>query len=148
MKLLLFLLFSFLFCLPFISTAQETTASLDSLERALKNKISDQDRFAVLERLFDHYKLIDYQKALGYANQSYATALAMGDSNKIVLGGRHQAYVLIDLGKNKEAIEILEKALAIAERNKETSPELKKQIKSILNNAGLTTMLWEVMIRH
>jgi tetratricopeptide (TPR) repeat protein len=137
MQLLRFFLFSFFFCLSFASTAQETIASLDSLERALKNKISDQDRFAMLERLFNHYKLTDYQKALGYANQSYATALVMGDSNKIVLGGRQQAYVLMDLGKNKEAVEVLTKSLAIAERNKVKSPDLKKQIKFILNNIGL-----------
>jgi tetratricopeptide (TPR) repeat protein len=136
MQQLRLFLFSFLLCLSSLGTAQET-ASLDSLERALKNKISNQDRFAMVERLFNHYKLTDYQKALGYANQSYSTALAMGDSNKIVLGGRQQAYVLMDLDKNKEALMILQRILAIAKRNSGRSFELKKQIKLILNNVGI-----------
>jgi tetratricopeptide (TPR) repeat protein len=122
---------------PLSGMAQSGNTHIDSLERILKGKLSNSERFDVLEKLFDHYKATDYQKALGYANQSYSTALAMGDSNKIVLGGRHQAYVLMDLGKNKEAVKILKKILAIAERNKEKSPELKKQIKFILNNAGI-----------
>jgi tetratricopeptide (TPR) repeat protein len=124
-------------CAPPRGMAQSGTTHIDSLERVLKNKLADSDRFDVLEKLFDHYKAIDYQKALGYANQSYSTGLAMGDSNKIVLGGRHQAYVLMDLGKNKEAVEILEKSLAIAERNVIRYPELNKSIRAILNNIGL-----------
>jgi hypothetical protein len=77
----------FVLC-PLSGMAQSGATHIDSLERVLKNKLTDSDRFDVLEKLFDHYKAIDYQKALGYANQSYSTALAMGDSNKIVLGGR------------------------------------------------------------
>jgi tetratricopeptide (TPR) repeat protein len=137
MKLLRFLFFSFFSYLPFVGLAQESIARLDSLERTLKNKLSDQDRFTILDRLFNHYRLTNYQKALGFANQSYSIALAMGDSNKIVLSGRHQSYVLIQLGKNKEVIEVLTKLLIIAERNKERSMDLKKQIKPILNNIGI-----------
>jgi tetratricopeptide (TPR) repeat protein len=43
----------------------------------------------------------------------------------------------MDLGRNMEAIAVLEHALSIAERNKESLPEMKKHIKFILNNAGI-----------
>jgi tetratricopeptide (TPR) repeat protein len=43
----------------------------------------------------------------------------------------------MDLGRNMEAIAVLEHALSIAERNKERLPGMKKQIKFILNNAGI-----------
>ncbi|MFM7855089.1 MAG: tetratricopeptide repeat protein, partial [Flammeovirgaceae bacterium] len=91
----------------------------------------------VLTALFDSYKDSAYATALAYANEYYRIARAAGDSAGMVEGGRKQAYALMDLGKNEEAVKVLSSILDIAERNQWRDPKIKTHIKFILNNAGL-----------
>ncbi|MFM7851726.1 MAG: tetratricopeptide repeat protein [Flammeovirgaceae bacterium] len=109
---------------------------VDSLTALLQNA-PDTTRLEVLNELFKQYNQVDYNTALGYARQFDRLAKQLGDSTKMVEGGRKIAYSLLDLGKNEEAIEVLLTVLGIAERNKTQYPEVKKQIKFILNNIGL-----------
>jgi len=109
---------------------------VDSLkERMLQ--LSSFEKLEILNELFKEYNQVDYTIALSYATEFDDLARQLGDSVKIVEGGRKIAYSLMDIGKNEEAIEILTKILGIAERNQTQFPEVKKQIKFILNNAGL-----------
>ncbi|MFM9837695.1 MAG: tetratricopeptide repeat protein [Cyclobacteriaceae bacterium] len=94
-------------------------------------------KFLILNLLFKEYNQVDYTIALDYAEQFDKLAKINGDSLKIVEGGKMIAYSLVDLGRNDEAIEILIRILGIAQRNVSQFPELKKQIKFILNNTGL-----------
>ena len=109
---------------------------VDSLNERL-SRATLSEKLEVLNELFKQYNQVDYKLALNYATEFDNLARQIGDSVKIVEGGRKIAYSLMDLGKNDEAIEILIKILGIAERNKEGFPEVKKQIKFILNNAGI-----------
>jgi tetratricopeptide (TPR) repeat protein len=109
---------------------------IDSLKRGLASA-SGKNRLAFLAELNLAYRDSSYDVALDYANQYYKLALTLGDSVQIVKGGRMQAYTLMDLGKNDQAIKILLISLGIAQRNAEKFPEQKKQIKFILNNIGL-----------
>lgn len=107
----------------------------DSLERLLPSA-KDTTRYSVLVKLHFEYRP-EFQKALDYARLAYNQAEALGDSVKIVESGRLVAYSLDDLGRNDEVIEILNQVLPIARRNVVRYPELKKEIKFILNNAGI-----------
>jgi signal transduction histidine kinase len=109
---------------------------VDSLTAILKNAPATT-QLDVLSELFKQYNQVDYNTALGYAKKFDQLARQLGDSTKIVEGGRKVAYSLLDLGRNEEAIEILLTVLGIAERNKAQLPDIKKQIKFILNNTGL-----------
>jgi tetratricopeptide (TPR) repeat protein len=95
------------------------------------------DKFLLLNQLFKEYNQVDYKIALGYAIEFDNLAIQTGDSVKMVEGGRMRAYSLMDIGENDSAIEILLYVLKIAERNRERFPDLKKQIKFILNNIGI-----------
>jgi signal transduction histidine kinase len=107
---------------------------------SLKNKLgtaSNENKFVILNQLFKQYNQTDYKTALVYATEFNDLAIQVADSVKIVEGGRMKAYSLMDLGENDSAIDILLQVLDIAERNKSRSPELKKQVKFILNNIGI-----------
>lgn len=108
---------------------------VDSLERLLPGT-KDTTRYSVLVKLHFEFRP-EFQKALDYALLAYNQAEALGDSVKIVESGRLVAYSLDDLGRNDEVIEILNRVLPIARRNVARYPELKKEIKFILNNAGI-----------
>ncbi|MBS1508807.1 MAG: tetratricopeptide repeat-containing sensor histidine kinase [Bacteroidetes bacterium] len=95
------------------------------------------DRFDVLNSLFKETNSINYNEALTYATDFDNLALTLGDSVRIVQGGRMIAYSLMDLGRNDEAVRVLTRILGIARRNSEKYPILKGQIKFILNNAGI-----------
>ncbi|MBN8649999.1 MAG: tetratricopeptide repeat-containing sensor histidine kinase [Cytophagales bacterium] len=105
------------------------------MERLLPSA-KDTTRYSVLVKLHFEYRP-EFQKALDYARLAYNQAEALGDSVKIVESGRLVAYSLDDLGRNDEVIEILNQVLPIARRNVVRYPELKKEIKFILNNAGI-----------
>jgi tetratricopeptide (TPR) repeat protein len=109
---------------------------VDSLKKQLAIAPLNQ-KFQILDELFNQHKQVDYKTALVYANEFSELAVKNGDSVKIVEGGRKIAYSLMDIGKNDDAIETLIRILGVAERNKEKLPELKNQIKFILNNAGI-----------
>jgi signal transduction histidine kinase len=109
---------------------------IDSLKTELVRS-APETKFPILNQLFKQYNQIDYNTALSYAREFYSLGRQFGDSVKIVEGGRMIAYSLMDLGRNDEAIEILIQTLKIADRNTKNYPEIKKQIKFILNNAGL-----------
>jgi signal transduction histidine kinase len=94
----------------------------------------------VLQELFKSYNQNDFNVALQYAQEAYHLAEALGDSSKIVEGGRMMAYSLMDLGRNDESIVILNKVLAIAKRNQSRYPDLKPKIKFLLNNAAIAYM--------
>lgn len=123
---------------PLIVIAQ-TDDRLDSLKNEL-NHANDTTRYKVLQELFKSYNQSDYNLALKYARDAYQIGEALGDSSKIVEGGRMMAFSLMDLGKNDEAIDILNKVLAIASRNQERYPDIKPKIKFLLNNAAIAYM--------
>ena len=123
---------------PVIGFSQSSTR-IDSLKNLLENA-NDTSRFNVLQGLFKSYNQNDFNISLQYAREAYQLAESLGDSSKIVEGGRMIAYSLMDLGKNDESIVILNKVLAIAKRNQFRYPELKPKIKFILNNAAISYM--------
>jgi signal transduction histidine kinase len=133
----LLLLFVTLVAIQVNSFAQDL--KLDSLKKELSLS-QGTNRLNILNELFKSYNRSDFEIALEYAKEFDHLARLVGDSVKIVQGGRMRAYSLMDLGKNEEAIGILNEILSIAERNKVEFPELKKQIKIILNNAGIANM--------
>ncbi len=111
--------------------------TVDSLKSGLATATTVDEKFAGLNELFKQYNQVDYEVALTYATEFYNLAKQVGDSTRIVEGGRKIAYSLMDLGRNDEATKTLVIVLGVAERNKEQFPEIKKQIKFILNNAGI-----------
>ena len=123
---------------PVIGFSQ-SSKRIDSLKNLLENA-NDTSRFNVLQGLFKSYNQNDFNISLQYAREAYQLAESLGDSSKIVEGGRMIAYSLMDLGKNDESIVILNKVLAIAKRNQFRYPELKPKIKFILNNAAISYM--------
>jgi signal transduction histidine kinase len=123
---------------PLISFAQDSP-KIDSLKNELSTA-SDTTRFTLLQELFKSYNQTDFNLALHYAQDAYKLAEALGDSSKIVEGGRMMAYSLMDLGRNDESIDILNKVLAIARRNQTRYPDLKPKIKFLLNNAAIAYM--------
>ncbi|MFM8834225.1 MAG: tetratricopeptide repeat protein, partial [Cytophagales bacterium] len=118
------------------SLLSQDKKKIDSLTALLENAPATT-RLEVLNELFKQYNQVDYNIALGYARQFDQLARKLGDSTKMVEGGRKIAFSLLDLGKNEEAIEVLLKVLGIAQRNKAQRPDIKKQLKFILNNIGL-----------
>lgn len=118
--------------------AQNSNQRIDSLEQLLPGT-KDTTRYAILVKLHLAYRS-DFQKALDYAKLAFNQAEALGDSVKIVESGRLMAYSLDDLGRNDDVIEILNEILGIARRNVNRYPQLKPQIKFILNNAGISYM--------
>ncbi len=125
------------FC-PLIAYAQ-STHRIDSLNNELKH-VDDTTRFKVLQELFKSYNQTDFNKALKYAQDAYQLAETLGDSSKIVEGGRMMAYSLMDLGRNDESIVVLNKVLGIAIRNQDRYTDLKPKIKYLLNNAAIAYM--------
>jgi signal transduction histidine kinase len=135
------LLHCFVACLLFVGYAlpahSQDFKKVDSLKKELLLS-KQQAKFEILNQLFKQYYQTDYKVALDYAIEFNDLAKQVGDSVKIIDGGRMMAHALMYLERNGEAIEILIKIYAIADRNKAAHPELKKQIKFILNNAGIT----------
>lgn len=135
-----FLPLTILCCLVALTNAfAQNLDVIDSLKLRLKSATQKQ-RFDLLQGLFKEYNQTDFETALRYAKDAYNQAAALGDSSNMVEGGRMIAYSLLDLGRNEEAIEVLNRALEIAIRNKEKYPELKPRIKFLLNNAGIAYM--------
>jgi tetratricopeptide (TPR) repeat protein len=123
---------------PLIGFAQDSR-KIDSLKSELQTA-NDTTRFILLQELFKSYNQTNFNVALQYAQDAYKIAEALGDSSKIVEGGRMIAYSLMDLGRNDESIVILNKVLAIARRNQIRYPDLKPKIKFLLNNAAIAYM--------
>ena len=111
----------------------------DSL-RAKLESASDTSRFTILSQLFRATNSTDYEQALGYAEQAYRLAELLGDSVRIVEGGRMMAYSLDDLGRNDEVISILTHVVGIAVRNLTRYPELRGKMKSLYNNLAIAYM--------
>jgi signal transduction histidine kinase len=134
------LVVAIIYCLSaLINVAAQDLAVIDSLKLRLKSATHEQ-RFDLLQGLFKEYNQTDFETALRYAEDAYKQAAALGDSSNMVEGGRMIAFSLLDLGRNEEAIEVLNRALEIAIRNKERYPEIKSRIKFLLNNAGIAYM--------
>jgi signal transduction histidine kinase len=133
------LLFCFVALMGIQPSGAQNTAKVDSLQLVLKYA-KGLDRFDVLQELFKEYNQADFGTALSYARSAYQLAQTMGDSSRMVEGGRMMAYSLLDLGRLDEAIIILKQAIAIAERNEDRFPELKPKIKFLFNNAGIAYM--------
>ena len=123
---------------PAIVCAQDSRR-IDSLTNQLLTA-RDTTRFIVLQELFKSHNQKDFNVALQYAQEAYRLAETLGDSSRIVEGGRMMAYSLMDLGRNDESIIVLNKILSIAKRNQFRYPELKAKIKFLLNNAAIAYM--------
>jgi signal transduction histidine kinase/TPR repeat protein len=136
---LFFSLASIIFFLAPSSVVAQDLKKIDSLKQQLSHA-SDDDRFAILNELFKANNSTNFGVALGYADDFDNLATSKGDSVRMVQGGRMRAYSLMDLGRNEEAVAALIKVLGISTRNQEKYPDLKKQRKFILNNAGLANM--------
>jgi signal transduction histidine kinase len=121
------------------SAYSQSTTKVDSLKLLLESS-RDTTRFRILSELFKATNRSDYEEALVYAKSAFDQAEAMGDSVKIVEGGRMMAYSLDDLGRNEEAIIILNKVIRIAQRNQDKYPKLKTILKFLYNNAGIAYM--------
>jgi len=126
------------FITPFSGQGQNLER-IDSLKGALEDA-RDTTRFQLLQELFKSYNQTDFNVALQYARDAYELAETLGDSSKIVEGGRMIAFSLMDLGRNDESIVILNRVLAIAKRNQERYPDIKPKIKFLLNNAAIAYM--------
>lgn len=135
----LLLLVSVTLALSNISALSQNVAKIDSLKLRLRNATAEQ-QFDLLQGLFKEYNLSDFETSLNYAREAYKVALAIGDSSKIVEGGRMIAYSLQDLGRNDEAIVILDKSIQIALRNQDRYPQIKPRIKYLMNNIGIAYM--------
>ncbi len=131
-----FRLFIFIACTSTSLLFAQDFKKIDSLKKELTNA-KGENRFTILNKLFKENNSTNFNAALAYADDFNNLATSIGDSVKMVQGGRMRAYSLLDLGRNDEAIDILTKILGIAKRNGERYPELKTQIKFILNNVGL-----------
>jgi signal transduction histidine kinase len=112
---------------------------IDSL-KALLSSSNDTTRFKLLSELFKETNRYNFEEALTYAQQAFNQAEALGDSIRIVEGGRMVAYSLDDLGRSDEAITLLNRLIRIALNNKERYPELKIKIKFLYNNAAIAYM--------
>jgi signal transduction histidine kinase len=136
-----FKLKTLVFCVVVLVVTVQSAQSQNLVKvDSLKSRLADAevaDKFLLLNQLFKEYNQVDYKIALGYAIEFDNLAMQTGDSVKMVEGGRMRAYSLMDIGENDSAIEILLYVLKIAERNRERFPDLKKQIKFILNNIGI-----------
>ncbi len=117
----------------------QNKVKIDSLKKELRGAKSEQ-RFEILNALFKENNSNDFNEALHFAEEFNNQAIANGDSVRIVQGGRMRAYSLMYLGRNTEAVDVLIGILGIAKRNQNKFPDLKTQIKFILNNAGLAYM--------
>lgn len=124
------------FCVLSGAVTAQTLSRIDSLKQKLLNA-QGHDRFDLLNELFKESKSSNYSEALSFATEFDNLATTIGDSVRMVQGGRMKAYSLMDLGRNEEAVQILMRILGIAKRNSEKYPELKGQIKYILNNTGI-----------
>lgn len=122
-----------------IGLKQVHAQKIDSLKELLSSA-KDTSRFTILYELFRATNQDNYGEALDYAKQAYKFAETIGDSTRIVEGGRMIAYSLMDLGRNDEAVTILNKTIGIALRNQDRYPELKPKIKFLLNNAAIAYM--------
>jgi tetratricopeptide (TPR) repeat protein len=130
----------FLSCIGFglYAEAQESMAA-DSLKKNLQT-VFGKNRLPLLKELHMNYRTTQFDSAMLYADLFNDLALSLADSFEIVQGGRMQAYSLMDLSKNEEAIKVLLRILGIAKRNQEKHATMKKQIKFILNNTGIAYM--------
>lgn len=137
--LTILVIMSFWFLPDKAHSQQKNSTQVDSLRLVLP-KTKGDERFTIINELFKLTNATDFSKALEYAELYHREALEIGDSAKIVQGGRMMAYSLMDLGQNEKAISIFEQILGIAKRNKSQFPGLKTQIKFILNNAGIAYM--------
>ncbi|MCK6617706.1 MAG: tetratricopeptide repeat-containing sensor histidine kinase [Cyclobacteriaceae bacterium] len=104
---------------------------IDSLNSLLRSS-SDEQRFEILAELSRLHFDSDYEAALNYNNIAYAWALARGDSLKMVTSARRIGQLYNRMGKSKEALETLSKALPVAYRN-----NFEEEYKRILNNIAV-----------
>lgn len=121
------------------ASVSQNNSKIDSLGLLLKSS-RDTTRFNILSELFKSTNRTDFEQALKYAQAAYDQAEAIGDSVRMVEGGRMIAYSLDDLGRNDEVVKTLNKVIKIAERNKLRYPALKSKSKFLYNNAAIAYM--------
>ncbi|HEV8512320.1 MAG TPA: tetratricopeptide repeat protein [Cyclobacteriaceae bacterium] len=119
-----------------ISAFAQDDQKTDSLKHLLEVYTDEVKLLEVNEQLFEYYKIRNSETGLKYAEAYNNLAMKSGDSLKIIKGGRMRAFCLLDFGKYDETVTILNSILKIATRNQDDM-EVKKHIKSILNNRGL-----------
>jgi len=108
---------------------------IDSLKKALRSS-QGVDRYEILFGLAYEYSDVNDSLSLVYAEQAYDLALNLGDSARIIKGGRIKAGELRRLENIDEAIQVAEYVLGIARRLKNTS-ELKLILTSVATSYSL-----------
>ncbi len=129
-----FICIVFILTLYTLASGQERNR-IDSLER-IAPTLKGQIKFEVLKDLFSLYNQFDYNKSFSVSLEALNTAKETGDSLLIIRSYRMNGYALMNLVKNKQAIEVFQKALDIAESDK-GNEKIKEQIKYILNSIAL-----------
>ena len=121
---------------PIIGVAQDRKA-IDSLMFLLK-KNEGAEKCEVLYRLAIEYATKDDNNtALGYVDEGFSLAEQIGDSLRIVKGGRIKGQILRRLDKINDAIEYFKKVIPTASRNKNLEG-YKTEYKLLLNALAIT----------
>lgn len=110
-----FLLFSILFCLPYLLTAGIT----DSLEQVLKTK-KGKDRIKLMCDLSEEYAGIDNKRAEALAREAINMAVDAGDDKLIIEGNSSMGYFYDRANNYPEALKYYQEALRIAERSNDS----------------------------
>jgi signal transduction histidine kinase len=127
--ILIFLHFFFVTA-PFAANCQYD-GRIDSLRRVLQEQ-SGSSKYATLLELTFAYVDKDNKQSFEFIDQANATALALGDTSKIVKCGRIKGQLLRRLEQLDEAIAIFNSVLPIAKRN-----DLKQDYKLMLNSLAM-----------
>jgi signal transduction histidine kinase len=127
---ILIFLHLFLGTVSFTATSQHLDR-IDSLKSILQ-KQSGSDEYATLLELTFAYVDKDNNQSLRFIDQANATAIALGDTAKIVKCGRIKGQLLRRLDRLDEAMAIFDKLLAVAKRN-----DLQKDYNLMLNSLAL-----------
>lgn len=124
----------------FSSTFAQDQKKLDSLKVVLSTS-KDSQRCDILFMLVYEHMNWNNPASLQYAIEGHECALNLGDTLRIVKGGRYkgQAYRRVD--NLAESIKSFAEALKIAERHK-SDKEIFEEYKSILNGIAITHLFF------
>lgn len=124
----------------FFSTFAQDQKKIDSLKVALSTSQDSQQCDILFMLVYEHMNW-NNPASLQFAIQGYECASKLGDTLRIVKGGRYkgQAYRRVD--NLAESIKSFSEALRIAERHK-SNKEIFEEYKSILNGIAITHLFF------